>query len=114
MRPERRAVRLAEPMTRPAIPLTAATNVERQAGWLRRAVALYGLLLIGPTWPLWTPRDVFPQVPLAVHLLPGVWAQWLATGMLLAGLAAMLVLAEGRVARVVCIVVAIGFAAAML
>lgn len=115
MRPERRAARLAEPMTRPDIPLTAATSAERRAGWLRRAVALFGLLLIGATWPLWTPLDVFPQVPLvAVQLLPGVWAQWLATGMLLAGLVAMLVLPEGRVARVVCLVVAIGFSAAML
>ena len=30
---------------------------------LRRVVAVFAVLLIAATWRLWTPQDVFPQVP---------------------------------------------------
>ncbi len=76
---------------------------------------MFGLLLVAATWPLWTPEAVFPQVPLVPgQWLPGDWAQWLVSGLLLSALVAMFVLPSGRLARIVCALVAIGFAAGML
>jgi len=100
-------------------PATASSrlskSVEHRALWLRRAVALFGILLIAATWPLWTPEAVFAQVPVVPgKWLPGDWGQWLATGLLVAALMAMLVLPSGRPAGIACGVVASCFAGAML
>ena len=39
-------------------------TASQRADWLRRLTALFGLLLIGATWPLWMPQTQFPQAPL--------------------------------------------------
>ena len=56
--------------------------------WLRRALGLFGLLLVAATWRLWTPQQVYPQVPL-VRGLDGLgpWFEWFAAATMLAGLA---------------------------
>jgi hypothetical protein len=88
---------------------------ERRAEALRRVVALFALLLIAATWPLWSPWEKFPQVPLVPgNWLPGVWAQWVAGGLLVAALMTMLICRTGRIARGACALMAVGFAAAML
>ncbi len=93
----------------------SSVPLEHRALWLRRVVALFGFLLVAATWPLWTPEAVFPQVPLVPgQWLPGDWAQWLVSGLLLSALVAMFVLPSGRPARTACVLMVIGFAAAML
>ncbi|MGD9720483.1 MAG: hypothetical protein AB7O59_22015 [Pirellulales bacterium] len=60
----------------------------RRAMLLRRLTAVCGLLLMAATWRLWTPQDVFPQVPLLAigAAVPPVW-QWLGAAGMVAGLA---------------------------
>jgi hypothetical protein len=102
-------------MMYPSLLPSLSIPVERRAVWLRRTVALLGLLLIAATWPLWTPGQVFPQVPLiAARWLPGEWAEWLVTGLLVVACLAMLVLPAGRFAHLACGAAASGFALAML
>lgn len=51
---------------------------------LRRVVAVFAVLLIAATWRLWTPQDVFPQVPFLESLCRApAWLDWMA----LAGMA---------------------------
>ena len=72
----------------------------QRVAWLRRAVGLFGLLLVAATWPLWTPQTVFPQVPFfRVLLSVPAWCQWIGTAAMLAGLGGMLTAPEGRAAR---------------
>jgi hypothetical protein len=40
-----------------------AGNSELRAALVRRAMAAFGLALMAATWRLWTPQQVFPQVP---------------------------------------------------
>ncbi|QDT39684.1 MauE/DoxX family redox-associated membrane protein [Stratiformator vulcanicus] len=42
---------------------------------LRFWLALFGLILTGATWKLWTPQDVFPQIPL--FGFARTWPLWL-------------------------------------
>lgn len=72
----------------------------RRAELLRRLVGLFGLLLVAVTWRLWTPQQVFPQVPLlrAALAVPDA-LQWLAAAAMLAGLLGMTALPAGRTAR---------------
>ena len=71
----------------------------RRADLLRRAIGLFGLLLVAVTWRLWTPQRDFPQVPLvrAALAVPDV-LQLLAAGGMLGGLLAMAALPAGRAA----------------
>lgn len=39
-------------------------QAEARRTWLRRAVCLFALLLLGVTWKLWSPQTHYPQVPL--------------------------------------------------
>ncbi len=59
--------------------------------WVQRCWALFGLLLIFATWPLWTPQTVYPQVPLVAGagMLPVV-GQWVALSALVASLLVVL------------------------
>ncbi|QDU38587.1 hypothetical protein Mal4_29160 [Maioricimonas rarisocia] len=56
--------------------------------WLGRATALFALLLLWVTWRLWTPQDLFPQIPLLEFAcrLPGPF-DWGALVFLILGLA---------------------------
>ncbi len=75
----------------------AATDRWR-AVLLRRAMALFGLGLMAVTWRLWTPQQVFPQVPLVAlaTVLPG-WCDWLgAAGMMGGLLLALVAPGQGR------------------
>ncbi len=56
---------------------------------LRRWWAISGLILFAATWKLWTPQDVFPQVPLFrwVGAVPVV-VEWLCCAIVLGSLAA--------------------------
>ncbi len=63
-------------------------QAERCRDLLQRAVGLFGLLLVATTWRLWTPQQVYPQVPLIRGLDSlGAWFEWLAAAMMLSGLA---------------------------
>lgn len=68
-----------------------ADDSARRALWLRRTWALFGIGLVSATWPLWTPQQRFPQVPLLAGLqaLPA-WSHWLLGGGMLLGLAGAL------------------------
>ncbi|HTM53037.1 MAG TPA: hypothetical protein VL175_03375 [Pirellulales bacterium] len=82
---------------------------ELRLSLLQRSMALFGFALFVATWRLWIPQREFPQVPFLRGLyLPAEWFEWLALGLLVAGLAGMLLLtrAAGRAAL-------IGFAAAL-
>jgi hypothetical protein len=79
---------------------------------LRRALALFGLLLVAVTWRLWTPQDVFPQVPLvaAAARVPE-WAQWLGLAAMIAGMVGALVAPNGRAATGSLVVALVSMAA---
>jgi hypothetical protein len=65
----------------------------RRALLLQRTLALFGLALVAVTWRLWTPQQVFPQVPLVALATqaPG-WCDWLgAAGMTIGLLLALVV-----------------------
>lgn len=64
----------------------------RRALLLQRTLALFGLALVAVTWRLWTPQQVFPQVPLLAMAtkLPG-WCDWLGAAGMIAGLVVALV-----------------------
>lgn len=54
-------------------------NDERRIAVLRRVMAVFGGLLVASTWPLWTPRTDYPDIPWfgwAVHWPPEEW-DWL-------------------------------------
>lgn len=58
---------------------------------LRRWLALCGLVLIAATWRLWTPQDLFPQVPFLAALRDApAWLDWLALIALLVSLVGLL------------------------
>lgn len=52
--------------------------------WLTRLLGVGVLALVGVTWKLWTPQDVFPRVPL-FRWAPPDWWDWLSLGLILAG-----------------------------
>ena len=62
-------------------------RADRSRDLLRRALGLFGLLLVAATWRLWAPQQVYPQVPL-VRGLDGLgpWFEWFAAAMMLVGL----------------------------
>jgi hypothetical protein len=64
---------------------------DRILSFLRRLIALFGLLLLFATWKLWTPQTVFPQVPFLhwAGMLPG-WCEWLGFGVMIVSLLAVL------------------------
>ena len=75
---------------------------------LRRALGLFGLLLVAATWRLWTPQHVYPQVPL-VRGLDGLgpWFEWFAAATMLAGLGGAM-LAPRRLAPAALLAFAVG------
>ena len=66
-------------------------NEESRAIWLRRTMAIFGLLLFAITWRLWTPQTDFPQIPFFGWLrqVPG-FVDWIAAAGTVVGLIAML------------------------
>lgn len=61
--------------------------------WLRRWLAVCGLILIAATWRLWTPQDFFPQIPSLAALRDAPeWLDWLGLGTLVASLLGLLLL----------------------
>jgi len=74
---------------------------KRIVAHLRRVVALGALVLLGATWKVWTPQQVFPRVPLlefALSIPESV--EWIGTGLLPLSLAAaMLAPTAGRLWR---------------
>lgn len=64
---------------------------ELRVDLLRQAIGLFGLLLFGFTWKLWTPQAVFPQIPFFGFLVncPGI-VDWLALAVLFVSLVGML------------------------
>ena len=87
-------------MQRWLTPFDDSSHALLRAALLRRALALFGLLLMAATWRLWTPQTVFPQVPLFGWAVgTPAWCQWLGAAGMVAGLAGMLVAPQGRMAR---------------
>jgi len=76
---------------------------ELRLSLLQRSIALFGFALFGATWRLWIAAPEFPQVPFLRGLnLPAEWLEWLALGLLVAGLAGMLLVTRvaGRAALI--------------
>lgn len=75
--------------------VSADSNDQRRALLSRRLLALGALTLVGATYRLWTPQQVFPQVPLAhAALAVPAWFQWAGLVAMLAGLLAALVASD--------------------
>ena len=74
-------------------------NEGSRATWLRKTMAVFGLLLFAITWRLWTPQTEFPQIPFFGWLteVPG-FVDWIAAVGTLVGLIAML-LTNRRLAK---------------
>lgn len=79
---------------------------------LARLLAVGLLALVAATWKLWTPQDVFPQVPLirAACDWPG-WFDWVCLSVLVASsLTLLLVARRGWWGRAACIAMAVSLA----
>jgi hypothetical protein len=80
---------------------------------IERALALGGLALIGGTWRLWTPQNLFPRIPLfeSVAALPAsldAILTWLALGLCCAALLSIVLFAaRARLVRAHALIVAI-------
>ncbi|HUQ69636.1 MAG TPA: hypothetical protein VM165_08940 [Planctomycetaceae bacterium] len=79
--------------------------------WLCRLLGVGGLALLGVTWKLWTPQDVFPRVPLFAWAPPRWW-DWASLAALIAGLTGLCLPVRWR--RLSAAAVAGGFAVQFL
>lgn len=81
---------------------------------LQCVTGAFGLMLIAVTWRLWTPQDLFPQVPL-LRLAAGSPAvfDYLALLAMIGGLASIVSRSRYRSAAVLCWLFPIGFALAV-
>ncbi|HEX6986541.1 MAG TPA: hypothetical protein VF170_14255, partial [Planctomycetaceae bacterium] len=71
---------------------SAGDTASRRLTWLRRWLAVCGLLLVAATWRLWTPQEVFPQVPFVAALRDApAWLDWIGLAGMLVALLGMLV-----------------------
>ena len=63
-----------------------------------RGMAGFALLLFASTWKLWTPQNIFPQIPFFAYLTATpVWVDWLCLGLSVGGLVVCLFAKEGKV-----------------
>jgi hypothetical protein len=60
------------------------SSVEYRLAWLTRLLGIGVLALVGVTWKLWTPQDVFPRVPL-FRWAPPDWWDWTSLGLVAIG-----------------------------
>jgi hypothetical protein len=61
-------------------------------------MAGFALLLFASTWKLWTPQNIFPQIPFFAYLTATpVWVDWLCLGLSVGGLVVCLFAKEGKV-----------------
>lgn len=81
--------------------------LSRRVTWLCRLLGVGILALIGVTWKLWTPQDVFPRVPLFAWPPPRWW-DWVSLAALVGG-AVGLCLASPRWRRPAATAIALGF-----
>jgi hypothetical protein len=81
--------------------------LSRRVSWLCRLMGAGGLALLGVTWTLWTPQEVFPRVPLLAWAPPRWW-DWASLLVLVGGLAGLCLAARHR--RVFAAGVVSGFA----
>jgi len=60
-------------------------------------LAGFAILLFASTWKLWTPQNIFPQIPFLASLITTpTWVDWLCLGLSLAALVVCLLAKEGR------------------
>lgn len=78
LHPRFRENRLVE---QPETPTDAFAVMEHRLAWLTRWLGIGVLALVGVTWKLWTPQDVFPRVPL-FRWAPPDWWDWLSFGLI--------------------------------
>lgn len=79
-------------------------------------LAIGGLALLGVTWPMWTPQNLFPRVPAFEQV--AAWPRgtvdilnWIALGLCTASLVFLTVMRSGRAAKAAALVVAVAFLA---
>jgi hypothetical protein len=70
----------------------------RRVNWLCRLLGLGVIVLIGVTWRLWTPQDVFPRVPLFAWVPPRWW-DWASLAIVAAGSLGLLVRSQNLLVR---------------
>ncbi|OYW20753.1 MAG: hypothetical protein B7Z55_06820, partial [Planctomycetales bacterium 12-60-4] len=70
----------------PIDPAATAHRVDR----LTRLLGLGALALLGVTWKLWTPQNVFPRVPL-LYWAPPHWLDWTSIAVVVVGLLGLIV-----------------------
>ena len=69
-------------------PTDAANNVVSPSSVFLRVWACFGLALFATTWKLWTPQNLYPQVPVFEVLVNApVMVDWLALGLIFCSLA---------------------------
>jgi hypothetical protein len=91
-------------------------RVERAVSLLSRIVPAWLLVLVGATWPLWTPGGDFPRVPL-VGWFAGcpAWFEWIALGcFVLAAVGATIWGAKQGVSRWSAVMTALAFGVLVL
>lgn len=77
--------------------------------WLCRLLGLGGLALMGATWKLWTPQEVFPRVPL-LYWAPPHWFDWTALVITVAGLLGLMITPSRPGRTVTAIITTCGYA----
>ncbi|MDB4564572.1 hypothetical protein N9099_01400 [Mariniblastus sp.] len=77
----------------PQSPDTASTSLRGYT----RGMAGFALLLFASTWKLWTPQDVFPQIPFLASLITTPTSvDWICLGLAASGLVICLFAKEGK------------------
>jgi hypothetical protein len=84
-------------------------DIHRRVIWLTRLLGVGGLALMGVTWKLWTPQDVFPRVPL-FWWAPPHWLDWTALAVTVVGLLGLLIPTTRPARSIAAAITACGFA----
>ena len=73
-----------------------------------RGMAGFALLLVASSWKLWTPQDIFPQIPFLESLITTpTWVDWLCLGISAVGLVTCLFVKEGKTLTVALLLFAV-------
>jgi hypothetical protein len=85
----------ARPTEALAAELTAEPIWSHRLTWVRRWLAVSWLALLAAMWRLWTPQEVFPQIPFfaVLRTVPG-WIDWVALVGLIAGVGGLLLVRQ--------------------
>ena len=71
-------------------------------------MAGFALLLVASSWKLWTPQDIFPQIPFLASLITTpTWVDWLCLGLSVGGLVICLFAKDGKTVTIALLLFAV-------